>query len=425
MKHNRRYTSSAFTLIELLIVIAIIAILAIVVVLVLNPIQIFYQSRDSNRLSDLATMNEAIGVYLASSPSASLGNSSTTYISIPDPTATSTAGDQCQGLNLPALPTGWIYQCAASSTYRKTDGTGWIPINFQGSPLGSPIGSLPIDPTNQTSSGLYYTYTTNGSQYEITSLLESSKYKTQFMTEPPITDYPEVAAQGSNLSLSALWNPSGLIGYWPFDEGAGGTVNDASNNGNGGAWVGTPAGSSGYYSGGKVGSWAGYFNGTNDYVNISSTAAIGFATSDFSVVAWINRGATSRSDYIIGKKQSTGSTAPGYMLGIPSYNNFIGNWMSDGVTVSSTPNGVTNLNAGQWYLEAWSVQRASSSQMYTNGLADGSAFNDSGIGSISTTFPLTIGQLGGVYFLGSVDDVRIYNRALSAAEVQAIYNAEH
>jgi len=42
---------SAFTLIELLIVIAIIAILSIVVILVLNPAQLLKQSRDSNRVS--------------------------------------------------------------------------------------------------------------------------------------------------------------------------------------------------------------------------------------------------------------------------------------------------------------------------------------------------------------------------------------
>lgn len=417
--------SSAFTLIELLIVIAVIAILSIILILILNPIQLFYQTRDGDRLSDLDTMNRAVIVYLSTAPTVSLGKASTTYISIPDPAATSTAGDQCQGLGLPALSSGWSYQCAASSTYRKVDGTGWIPVNFSSESFGSSLSALPVDPVNQTSSGLYYTYTTNGSQYELTSLLESSKYKTQFATNPSITDFPEVAAQGTNLALSALWNPSGLVGYWPFDEGGGSTADDLSGNGNNGSWLGTQAGGSGYYSTGKVGSWSGYFNGTNDYVNITSTAAIGFATSDFTIMSWINRGATSRSDYFIGKKQGTGSSAPGYLLGIPGYNNFIGNWMSDGTTVSSTPSGVTSLGAGQWNLEAWTVQRSGNTQMYTNGLPDGGTFNDSGIGSIATTFPLTIGQVGSVYFLGDIDDVRIYNRALSAAEVQAIYNAEH
>ena len=45
-----------FTLIELLIVIAVIAILAVIVVLTLNPAELLRQSRDADRLSDMATL---------------------------------------------------------------------------------------------------------------------------------------------------------------------------------------------------------------------------------------------------------------------------------------------------------------------------------------------------------------------------------
>ena len=84
-----RPASSAFTLIELLVVIAIIAILSIVVVTTLNPVQLLMQGRDSNRLSDLATMNTALGIYLAQGGT-SLGSANIVYVSMPDPTATST-----------------------------------------------------------------------------------------------------------------------------------------------------------------------------------------------------------------------------------------------------------------------------------------------------------------------------------------------
>lgn len=112
----RFFSQKAFTLIELLIVIAIIAILAVVVIFTLNPPQLLMQSRDANRISDMSTLNSALGFYLAQGGIA-LGNSNTVYVSIPDSTATSTAGDQCQGLGLPALPSTYTYQCAASSTY--------------------------------------------------------------------------------------------------------------------------------------------------------------------------------------------------------------------------------------------------------------------------------------------------------------------
>src|ERR1035438_4432633 len=157
----------AFTLIELLVVIAIIAILAVVVVLTLNPGQLILQARDSTRVSDLASLQDAIGLYItdaAVNGTVSLGSANTVYVSIPDPTATSTAGDQCQGLGLLSLPTGYAYHCAASSTFRMNDSTGWIPINFKSMSQGGVLGQLPHDPVNSSSSRTYETYTTDGTQ---------------------------------------------------------------------------------------------------------------------------------------------------------------------------------------------------------------------------------------------------------------------
>ena len=163
-----RYHSldSAFTLIELLVVIAIIAILAVVVVLTLNPAELLRQSRDADRVSDMATLTSAINLYSADqsgAPSYSLGTPSTTYFSFYDPAATSSVGTNCATAGLFQQPYGWSYQCPASSTLRNVNNTGWIPVNFSGISSGSPFGALPIDPSDSSSSHLYYTYTTNGS----------------------------------------------------------------------------------------------------------------------------------------------------------------------------------------------------------------------------------------------------------------------
>jgi prepilin-type N-terminal cleavage/methylation domain-containing protein len=202
----------AFTLIELLVVIAIIAILSVVVILAINPVDLLRQSRDVNRLSDMNTMNGAISLY-STDVGGLLGIASTTYVSIPDPLATSTAGDQCQGLGLLSLPTGTVYQCAASSTYRKVDGTGWIPINFTKQSFGRLLGSLPVDSTNTTSTGLYYTYNTNGLQYELTSFMESIKNNFGGSADRPSSDGgtdPTAYEVGSALGLSTFGRTS-----WP------------------------------------------------------------------------------------------------------------------------------------------------------------------------------------------------------------------
>ncbi len=277
MRHHHR---SAFTLIELLVVIAIIAILSIVVVLTLNPAQLLMQSRDANRIADLANLNESLGIY-SEDQGGSFGNASTTYISISDPAATSTAGDQCQGLGLPTLiPTSTVYHCAASSTYRNPTGTGWIPINFSSISFGTPLSVLPSDPINTTSSGDYYTYISgqpSAGTYELLARMESQKY-TSSNGGAAANDggysnqYNEV---GKDLTLALnvpenlnhisstdylAFDQSGLVGYWPLNEGNGATAIDQSGNGGNGTWSGAQAGTSGYYSVGKIGSWAGYFN---------------------------------------------------------------------------------------------------------------------------------------------------------------------
>jgi len=172
--------NKGFTLIEILIVIAIIAIISVAVILTLNPAVLLEQFRDSSRTSDLTVLNNNVKFATEASVGTglSLGSPDTVYVSIPDPVATTTAGDQCQGLGLVTLPSGWSYHCAASSTYRNVDGTGWVPINFNTVPGGSPSAVLPVDPVNQTSTFLYYTYVMDTNyEYQIYGHFESPSYQ--------------------------------------------------------------------------------------------------------------------------------------------------------------------------------------------------------------------------------------------------------
>ena len=190
---GRKESISAFTLIELLVVIGIIAILMVTVVIVMNPGQLLAQSRDSNRLSDLNNVNAALG--LASVSQLSIGSSSVVYISVPD--SSSTCGD----LGLPALSSGWKYNCSPATTYKNVDGTGWIPLNLTKLDTGSPISLLPIDPVNSTSSGLYYSYITNGNTWVLVAHPESQKQIINLQQNPPVASDPGAWAVGSNISL--------------------------------------------------------------------------------------------------------------------------------------------------------------------------------------------------------------------------------
>jgi len=158
--------SKGFTLIELLIVIAILAILATVVLLVINPVQMFAQARDSQRISDLGALSSATALYL------------TTVVS---PDLDHTGGFAC-GTHFGATVAGAVenFDTAALSLYgafeQTVNGLGWVPVNYNDISGGSPLSSLPIDPINTSASGYYYTYACDNTNKWYDASLESIRY---------------------------------------------------------------------------------------------------------------------------------------------------------------------------------------------------------------------------------------------------------
>jgi len=195
---------ASFTLIELLVVLALVAILSVVVVMTLNPAELLKQARDSNRLSDLATVNTSLNLFSSDVVNGFMGTSTIVYVSIPD-----NASSTCGSLGLPTLPTGWNYNCVTSQNLRKTDGTGWIPVNFQRISSNSPISQLPIDPQNTTTTNSYYTYIAGGS-WKLTAVsLESQKYLTEGNKDGGTA--PSSYEIGNNLTLGQTIFPNGWI----------------------------------------------------------------------------------------------------------------------------------------------------------------------------------------------------------------------
>jgi prepilin-type N-terminal cleavage/methylation domain-containing protein len=172
---KNRKNQKGFTLIELLVVIAIIAVLAVVVVLTLNPAELLRQARDSNRLSDFATMKSAMALYGTDvATTTALGTSTNIYtscITCTVSTGTMTTSSTAAGWGFLGGETTFV-----SSTIRSINGTGWIPVNFTAISSGAPIGSLPIDPAN--SGALMYTYAASSTVYKLATKMESVKYST-------------------------------------------------------------------------------------------------------------------------------------------------------------------------------------------------------------------------------------------------------
>jgi len=209
---------SAFTLIELLVVIAIIAILAVVVILTLNPAELLRQSRDSNRISDMATLKSAITLYITDQSGVSgfsLGTSGTCYNS-PLIATTSFYGPNTSGVWAATTScAAWLVTTTTSSPAvgRSVNGSGWLPVDFASTTSGSPVGTLPMDPLNtdgtgpsKSAGGFFYSYDTNGTTYKLSAFMESVKYSTNGANDVESNSFDGgnnnyVYEQGSNLAL--------------------------------------------------------------------------------------------------------------------------------------------------------------------------------------------------------------------------------
>lgn len=325
-----------------------------------------------------------------------MGTSTIVYVSIPSASLT------CAGMGLPTLPAGYTYRCTTSQNFRNTDGTGWIPVNFQRISSNAPISQLPIDPQNTTSTK-YYSYVTGGS-WKLMATPESQKYLATAAGDGGVGVGQFEA--GNDLSLASFTD--GLIGWWKFDDTDNTTTTDSSGWGKNGTWYGT---STLRYVAGKVGVSAGTFNGSSDTVGYhdyntdGANLAVSYSfwnlptgSGNRTVVSSVQRRVMSKTDVI--RYEGVGN-------GNFSY---------------------SRANSGIWeHVVVTSVGRTGQSQtnpatkIYVNGslvmtssVARGNAGGSAHIGSMYGTTD---------FFSGYIDDLRIYNRVLSAAEVAAIYDA--
>ena len=152
-----------FTLIELLIVIGILAILAVAVVLILNPAQLLAQARDSQRISDLGSVKSAIGLYLTTASSPTVGTN-----------VTCTAA---------ACSTGGPFGSETITSSTIVTGGGWVQIDLTGATGGSPLSALPLDPTNSGSYFYAYKGDNTTKTFELDARLESVKFRDLMITD--------------------------------------------------------------------------------------------------------------------------------------------------------------------------------------------------------------------------------------------------
>lgn len=221
--------------------------------------------------------------------------------------------------------------------------------------------------------------------------------------------------------ISTITVPEGLIGYWPLD---GGVALDKSGNGLTGALSGATPPSS---VAGQIAT-ALTFNGSTGYVDIAAPAILN-RTGSLSLMAWIWLNSTFGSGYqaIIGRWND--SAPRSYLLCLGSS----GSGHNNAVFFLNSTIGTTALDSGSaqsFYQGKWSHvagvydRSAGAMKFYTNAVLDGSgAFTDGALQGNTRNNQIGNHTSNTAFFNGKIDDVRMYDRALTAAEVLAIYTA--
>lgn len=208
---------------------------------------------------------------------------------------------------------------------------------------------------------------------------------------------------------------TGFVGYWHLDEGTGTAAHDASGTGNNGTLENSPTWQTGANC--KAGSCLNF--GGDSYVSVSTLNNSSYKPITYE--AWVKPNSTASGQSIVGR-DTNGNTTTG-MIGIYNYD---ADTLATNEYAYYTGGSVFGSNyevvTGQWAHIVFTWNSDNTATWYINGVQTRSA-------SFTATSNANIEfRIGGrassdAFYNGLVDEIRIYNRALSAAEVADIYNS--
>jgi glucose/arabinose dehydrogenase/PKD repeat protein len=239
-------------------------------------------------------------------------------------------------------------------------------------------------------------------------LTASTTYRYRVRATDAAENLSDYSSVGVATTPAAPVTP-GLVGAWAFGEGLGTTTADASGNGNAGTIAGATWSTQGRYGN------ALNFNGASSTVRVTSSASLNL-TSAMTLSAWIRPTASQTGWRTIVQRQ-----ADAYFL---NASNDQPMRPAGGGTIGGSVRYIGGPTANP--LNTWThvavTLGGNQLRLYVNGIQVASRGAN---GSIQTTTnPLWIGgnQPYGEYFQGLIDEVRVYNRALTATEIQADMN---
>jgi len=256
-------------------------------------------------------------------------------------------------------------------------------------------------------------YSTAGGGYYFNGTIDEVRIYSKALTAAEVRslyneslDSHKIVLKGS--PTQSLLNDPSLVSKWSLD----GNANDYKGINNG-TVTGAVVTNKGKFSG------AYEFDGAGDYITVSDDVSLRFdgATEDFTVSLWIKR-KTIGTQYLLDKRDADND---GWRVIFGGDNKLYTSIDNVDVPTSTV---ITDTN---WHNYVFVADRSGNGQPYLDGVVDGSAVAISGEGAMETTTDVFIGTTTsaiafGNYFNGTIDEVLIFNRSLSAEEISSLYN---
>jgi hypothetical protein len=223
---------------------------------------------------------------------------------------------------------------------------------------------------------------------------------------PSSTPTPTATPTPAGPTATPTPSPTVAVGWWRFEEGTSTTVGDSSGFGNTGTAQNGMSWGSGRIGGG------GSFDGINDQVQIANSSSLNVVGPGLTIEAWVKPTAVDSYRVLVHKEQQ-------YSLAISNGHLTYADSITWGY---ATMGSYGSVPVGVWSHVAATFDGATL-RLYLNGAEVGSVAH-SGV-LTSTSNPLYLGSYNGsaYYLAGGLDEVKIYRRALSAAEILASYES--
>ena len=154
-----------------------------------------------------------------------------------------------------------------------------------------------------------------------------------------------------------------------------------------------------------------HFNSTDAYINCGNDASLDI-TDAITIEAWVKRTRTG-SEVLISKSHD-GSFEFGIIGDI--LKGYIGGSVIDNIV------GTTTITDTNWHHLVFTyIQSSGQAYLYLDGTVDKDEVLTATMGTFATNLKIGNRDIGGLPFNGTIDEVRIYNRALSAEEIKQSY----